>query len=152
VLVLYCYLNMPTINKTYLILSYLILSDYRALTIGVHQGSMHGPLLHIFETNWWHLWKPRYGLPLLSRWYSNLHRSRATWQFERYTNEARERLASSIYANLRMDLFKFTKAEPGQNRSYDFCSKTHRYDNVTLSPPVLQWGLRFGPIQRNGAN
>jgi hypothetical protein len=25
-LVLYCYLNMPTINKTYLILSYLILS------------------------------------------------------------------------------------------------------------------------------
>jgi hypothetical protein len=26
-----------------------------------------------------------------------------------------------------------------------------RYDNVTLSPLVLQWGLRFGPIQRNGA-
>ena len=27
-LVLYCYLNMPTINKTYLILSYLILNSY----------------------------------------------------------------------------------------------------------------------------
>jgi len=27
--VLYCYLNMPTINKTYLILSYLILSYLR---------------------------------------------------------------------------------------------------------------------------
>ena len=26
-----------------------------------------------------------------------------------------------------------------------------RYDNVTLSLLVLQWGLRFGPIQRNGA-
>ena len=26
-----------------------------------------------------------------------------------------------------------------------------RYDNVTLSPLVFQWGLRFGPIQRNGA-
>ena len=24
-----------------------------------------------------------------------------------------------------------------------------RYDNVTLSPLVLQWGLRFSPIQRN---
>jgi hypothetical protein len=22
-----------------------------------------------------------------------------------------------------MDVFKFTKAEPGQNRAYDFCSK-----------------------------
>jgi hypothetical protein len=29
---------------------------------------------------------------------------------------------------------------------------TTRYDNVTLSPLVLQWELRFGPIQRNGAN
>ena len=27
-----------------------------------------------------------------------------------------------------------------------------RYDNVTLSPLLLQRGLRFGPIQRNGAN
>ena len=26
-----------------------------------------------------------------------------------------------------------------------------RYDNVTLSPLLLQRGLRFGPIQRNGA-
>jgi hypothetical protein len=26
-------------------------------------------VLHIFETNLWHLWKPRYGLPLLRRWY-----------------------------------------------------------------------------------
>jgi hypothetical protein len=25
------------------------------------------------------------------------------------------------------------------------------YDNVTLSPHLLQRGLRFGPIQRNGA-
>ena len=28
---------------------------------------------------------------------------------------------------------------------------TTRYDNVTVSLPVLQWGVRFGPIQRNGA-
>jgi hypothetical protein len=27
-----------------------------------------------------------------------------------------------------------------------------RYDKVTLSPLLLQRGLRFGPIQRNGAN
>jgi len=27
----------------------------------------------------------------------------------------------------------------------------HRYDYVTLSPLLLQRGLRFGPIQRNGA-
>ena len=27
----------------------------------------------------------------------------------------------------------------------------HRYDKVTLSPLLLQRGLRFGPIQRNGA-
>ena len=27
----------------------------------------------------------------------------------------------------------------------------HRYDNVTLNPLLLQRGLRFGPIQRNGA-
>jgi hypothetical protein len=27
-----------------------------------------------------------------------------------------------------------------------------RYDNVTLIPLLLQRGLRFGPIQRNGAN
>ena len=27
----------------------------------------------------------------------------------------------------------------------------YRYDNVTLSPLLLQRGLRFGPIQRNGA-
>ena len=33
-LVLYCYLNMPTINKTYLILSYLILSCSQALVAG----------------------------------------------------------------------------------------------------------------------
>jgi hypothetical protein len=26
-----------------------------------------------------------------------------------------------------------------------------RYDNVTLSPLLLQQGLRIGPIQRNGA-
>ena len=26
-----------------------------------------------------------------------------------------------------------------------------RYDNVTLSPLLIQWGLRIGPIQRNGA-
>ena len=26
-----------------------------------------------------------------------------------------------------------------------------RYDNVTLSPLMLKRGLRFGPIQRNGA-
>ena len=26
-----------------------------------------------------------------------------------------------------------------------------RYDNVTLSPLLLQRGLRIGPIQRNGA-
>ena len=26
-----------------------------------------------------------------------------------------------------------------------------RYDNVTLGPHLLQRGLRFGPIQRNGA-
>ena len=26
-----------------------------------------------------------------------------------------------------------------------------RYDNVTLSPPLLQRGLRIGSIQRNGA-
>jgi hypothetical protein len=29
--------------------------------------------------------------------------------------------------------------------------KPCRYVNVTLSPLVLQWGLRYGPIQRNGA-
>ena len=27
-----------------------------------------------------------------------------------------------------------------------------RYDNVTLSPLLLQRGLRFCPIQRNGLN
>ena len=32
-----------------------------------------------------------------------------------------------------------------------YCTSVIRYDNVTLSPLVLQWGLRFGPIQRNGA-
>jgi hypothetical protein len=31
------------------------------------------------------------------------------------------------------------------------CTSVIRYDNVTLSPLVLQWRLRFGPIQRNGA-
>ena len=76
-------------------------------------------LQHIFETNWWHLWKPRYGLSLLRRWYSNLHRSKATWQFERYVNEAHV----LPLRDTRMDVFKFTKAEPGQNRAYDFCSK-----------------------------
>ena len=27
-----------------------------------------------------------------------------------------------------------------------------RYDNLALSPLLLQRGLRIGPIQRNGAN
>ena len=30
-------------------------------------------------------------------------------------------------------------------------TRIFRYDNVTLSPLLLQRGLRFGPIQRNGA-
>ena len=31
------------------------------------------------------------------------------------------------------------------------CTGLGRYDNVTLSPLLLQLGLRFGSIQRNGA-
>ena len=34
----------------------------------------------------------------------------------------------------------------------DFNMIRIRYDNVTLIPLVLQLGLRFGPIQRMGAN
>ena len=32
-----------------------------------------------------------------------------------------------------------------------FHTYSARYGNVTLSRLVLQWGLRFGSIQRNGA-
>ena len=42
-LVLFCYLNMPTINKTYLILSYLILLNY------IHYDDDVPDLLTIFE-------------------------------------------------------------------------------------------------------
>jgi hypothetical protein len=35
--------------------------------------------LHIFETNWRHLWKPQHGLPLIRRWFPDLHRS--TYRF-----------------------------------------------------------------------
>jgi hypothetical protein len=37
------------------------------------------------------------------------------------------------------------------HRVYNSKTTGARYDNVTLSPLRLQWGLRFGPIQRNGA-
>ena len=33
----------------------------------------------------------------------------------------------------------------------DFHTYSARYGNVTLTPLVFQWGLRFGSIQRNGA-
>jgi len=52
--------------------------------------------------------------------HSNFHRSRATCQFERHVNEAHV----LPLRHTLMDVFKFTKAEPGQNRAYDFCSKT----------------------------
>ena len=34
---------------------------------------------------------------------------------------------------------------------YKISTSSIRYDNVTLSPLLLQRGLRIGPIQRNGA-
>jgi hypothetical protein len=39
-------------------------------------------------------------------------------------------------------------------RSFNYFDRSHmsRYDNVTLSPLLLQLGLRIGPIQRMGAN
>ena len=42
------------------------------------------------------------------------------------------------------------------SRVHPFCNLQSRartrYDNVTLSPLLLQRRLRIGPIQRNGAN
>ena len=43
-------------------------------------------------------------------------------------------------------------SQPMDGKYYDTDSDDYRYDNVTISPLLLQRGLRFGPIQRNGAN
>jgi len=75
-------------------------------------------ILHIFETNWRHLWKPQHGLPLLCRWYLDLHRSRVTWQLQRYVHEAHV----LPLQRTRVDVFKLGRDETWQNRAYDFCS------------------------------
>jgi hypothetical protein len=46
----------------------------------------------------------------------------------------------------------YTKIQNAENNiNSAFFYPLVRYDNVTLSPLLLQRGLRFGPIQRNGA-
>ena len=54
-LVLYCYLNMPTINKTYLILSYLILSKMEVglLTLTKGERLSYGKLLYFIKDGSW---------------------------------------------------------------------------------------------------
>jgi hypothetical protein len=50
-------------------------------------------------------------------------------------------------SNIARLMFSFL----GQNLNKPELSGRTRYDDVTLSLPLFQRGLRFGPIQRKGA-
>ena len=54
-------------------------------------------LLHIFETNWRHLWKPQHGLPLIRRWFPDLHLS--TYRFTSAICPWSSRFASTTYTS-----------------------------------------------------
>jgi hypothetical protein len=42
--------------------------------------------------------------------------------------------------------------DPKKSLLFSSCTWMNRYDNVTLSPLLLQRGLWIDPIQRNGGN